>query len=137
MLRIGAILKASVLHARGGTLHLTLASDKTVFISPESYTLLYLLCPEEGPWNKRWRELSAARVWRHAGSSFLPFSGRQLGGVERVVGVQPRVRAPEGPGVRRAPAQERGQVLRGAEPGGRELHRGAVRPRWVTVLGRI
>lgn len=59
----------------------------------------------------------------------LPRSGRQLGGVERVVGVQPRVRAPAGPRVRGAPAPQRRQILRGPEPGVRELHRGALHSR--------
>lgn len=62
-----------------------------------------------------------------------PFSGWKLGGVEWMVCVQPGVRAFEGSGMYCTSATKRREVLRGPEPGVRELHWGALHSRWVTV----
>lgn len=62
-----------------------------------------------------------------------PFSGWKLGGVEWMVCVQPGVWAFEGSGMYCTSSTKWRKVLRGPEPGVRELHRRALHSRWVTV----
>lgn len=67
----------------------------------------------------------------------FPYSGWKLGGVERVVCMQPRMRAFESSGMYRTASSKWRKILRGLESRVRELHRRALHSRWVSVCTEV
>lgn len=136
LLYTGAILKASILHAWGGTFYCWILTSHLIKL----YLLLLriILCFPCCDLRRDMKQvyLLTTPVWFAVMMlvfSSSPFSGWKLGGVEWVVCVQSGMRAFESSGMYCTTSKKWRKVLRGLESRVGELHWRALRSRWVTV----